>query len=98
MRVKPVEPRDAVQEVIDQVFNPQAESSTPRGAHATAYAALVRPNGETNATEHEGDCDVIAAIDHDDIEKKWVKLNGQNCGTEKNGRHGWTSGFKKLFG
>ena len=51
-----------------------------------------------NATEHEGDWDVIDAMDHDDIEKKWVKLNRQNCGTEKNGRRGWTSGFKKLFG
>ena len=46
-RSKPAEPRDAVQEVINQVFNPQAESSTPRGTHATACAALVRPNGET---------------------------------------------------
>ena len=41
------EPRDAVQDVINQVFNPQAESSTPRGTNASAYAALVRPNGET---------------------------------------------------
>ena len=41
------EPRDAVQDVIDQVFNPQAESSAQRGTHATAIAALVRPNGET---------------------------------------------------
>ena len=39
------EPRDAIQEVIS--FNPWAESSTPRETHATAYATLVRPNGET---------------------------------------------------
>ena len=40
------EGHDAVQEVIDQVFNPQA-GHADRGTHATAYAALVRPNGQT---------------------------------------------------
>ena len=66
--------------------------------HAQPIVKAKKVEHSANATEHEGDWDVIDAVDHDDIEKKWVKLNEQNCGTEKNGRRGWTSGFKKLFG
>lgn len=51
-----------------------------------------------NTTEEEADWDVIDATDHDDILKKWVKLDGQKLGTGKNGRRSWTSGLKKFFG
>ena len=51
-----------------------------------------------NGAGEEAEWDIINATNYDEIEMKWVNINGRTLGTAKNGRRRWTSGLKDFFG